>query len=85
MNHTGTPILYTIKFEKKTDADLVNLRWPINGIKGRTNVVNSTIAMLPKVRPTTQTNGTNEVEKLNISLTWAVDEKKLAEQIKAAL
>jgi len=77
VNKTGTPILYKIKLEKKPEASDLNLRWPINGIKGSAEEGNSVAALLSMLRPTMNPEGTAELEKLDISLSWRIDEKKL--------
>ena len=83
-NTTEQPILYKISFKKDGD-DTVNLRYPINGIKGSlaANEMSNIAALLtrqslfPDAPPST---GKFELEKVQAILTWKPDLEKIARQ-----
>lgn len=57
-----------------------NLQWPRSGIKGTLDVgETSVVAVLTKIKPETPNfvEGRSEIEKLNISLDWKLNEKKM--------
>ena len=76
-NTTDAPIQFRIKLKpKKPDLD-INLYWPVTGIRGSLGPSETAVVgLLPKLRPTKDT--TSELEKLDIKLTWKVDDAKVA-------
>ena len=77
-NTTDQRVMYKITFEDLGED--VNLRWPINGIKGSLHPEeNACVALLPKILPgqETQANGKFEMEKLKVNLTWKAQEDQV--------
>ena len=83
-NTTEQPILYKISFKVQGgNDDTINLRYPINGIKGSlaANEMSHIAALLtrqslqPDAQPST---GKFELEKVQPVLTWKPDLEKIA-------
>ena len=77
-NNTDQPILFKIKLNPVSEHEILNLRWPINGIKGSlTANETATVALLQKILPTEGAlNEKAELEKLEVKLTWKAEPEK---------
>jgi hypothetical protein len=76
-NTTDAPIQFRIKLKPKRADQDINLYWPVTGIRGSLGANEAAVVgLLPKLRPTG--GATNELDKLDIKLTWKVDDAKVA-------
>jgi len=76
-NTTDSPIHFRIKLKPKQHDTPINLYWPVTGIRGSLAPQESAIVgLLPKLTPVGETG--RELEKLDIKLTWKVDDAKMA-------
>ena len=71
-NTTDKQIMFKVKLSLVSFTEVPNLRWPINGIRGKLAAnETSTVALLQKILPTNEQPGTKaELEKLDIRLDW---------------
>ena len=69
-NLTDTPILFKVKLRQLDPTEVVNLRWPVNGIRGTIGANSvATVALFQKIHPTEGVAGEKaELEKLDIQL-----------------
>lgn len=78
-NSTQDPIMFKIKLSEKA-GKTANLNWPRTGIKGQLDVGETkVVCVLTKTRPDAAalSDGLLEIEKLNITLDWKLNEAKL--------
>ena len=70
-NTMGDKIQFKIKLRPVSAAELPNLRWPRNGIKGSLGPnETSTVALLQKILPDEGMGNKAELEKLEVKVTW---------------
>ena len=71
-NTTDKPIFFKILLSLVSFTEVPNLRWPVNGIRGKLAANEAaTVALLQKILPTEMQPGTKaELEKLDVRLEW---------------
>lgn len=81
-NTTESPIQFRIKMKPKSADAEINLYWPVTGVRGSLAAQETaTVCLLPKLRPTKKHDVigvATELDKLEIKLSWKVDDAKLA-------
>lgn len=76
-NTLDQKILFKIKLSVKSEADIPNLRWPVNGIRGVLNPnETAVVALLQKILPTEGMGNKAELEKLDVNLSWKFEPSK---------
>lgn len=78
--------MFKIKLEAKDPNQEINLGWPRTGIKGSLLAGESrVVCLLQKLRPDEPSyQGGNEIDKLNLGLSWKIDAEKLEQERKRA-
>jgi hypothetical protein len=71
-NTTDRLILYKVSLSLVSFTEVPNLKWPVNGVRGKLAAgETSTVALLQKILPTEMQPGTKaELEKLDVRLDW---------------
>lgn len=79
-NQTEDKIAFKVKFRLKDPAEVPNLRWPVNGIRGTLAAkTTDNVVLLQKIHPVEGVAGEKaEIEKLDIQLTSKIIEVKVA-------
>lgn len=76
-NISENPVMFKLSLEKK-EGEILNLRLPVNGLKGKLAPgQQTTLALLPKIVPTAGAifaNYKSEIEKLDLSLNVKLEE-----------
>ena len=77
-NLTEQTILYKVKLRQVDPTEVLNLRWPINGIKGTLGANSiATVGLFQKIHPTEGIAGEKaELEKLDIQLVCKVKQEE---------
>ena len=85
-NTTDEKVLFKIKLSPGSDAEGLNLKWPVNGIRGSLAAKETaTVALLQKILPVEgATEGKTELEKLEVTVTWRAEPKKNASRVPEA-
>ena len=78
--------MFKIKLEAKDPHENINLAWPRTGVKGSLTAGESrVVCLLQKLRPDEPgQQGANEVDRLNVGLSWKIDAARAEQERKRA-